>query len=213
MQTLTDLLYTISTALLAPAIIALLALLAWTLILMGGFLKEVLERRRVRAHLDSAVTVARRAGEDFAPVWNVLAQASSGLPRRFAAIVGDDRHDARVLEQALATLENDVAASVAKLSFITRISPMLGLMGTLIPLGPALAGLAAGNMQVLSGNLIVAFTATVVGLLISSLAYGMALARRTWYARDITDLEFICHQATGQEERDAAPPQTLGRRH
>jgi biopolymer transport protein ExbB/TolQ len=64
-------------------------------------------------------------------------------------------------------------------------------MGTLIPLGPALSALANGNIQALSGNLIVAFTATVVGLLVSGVAYGMGLARRIWYASDMTSLEFI----------------------
>jgi biopolymer transport protein ExbB/TolQ len=79
------------------------------------------------------------------------------------------------------------------------VAPILGLMGTLIPLGPALSGLANGNMQALSGNLIVAFTATVVGLLISGVAYGMGLARRTWYASDLSSLEFIVDAITERE--------------
>src|SRR5689334_13022590 len=140
--------YLISTALLAPAILALLALLVWTLALLGGFLKELAERRRVRANLNAAIAAGRQAPYEVMQVWEMLASAKSGLPRRFVDFVGRDITDEEVLRQALATLENDVASSVARLSFITRISPMLGLMGTLIPLGPALAGLANGNMQV-----------------------------------------------------------------
>lgn len=68
---------------------------------------------------------------------------------------------------------------------------MLGLMGTLIPLGPALMGLASGNVAEMARNLVVAFTATVVGLLVSGATYGIGLARRTWYARDVSDLEFL----------------------
>lgn len=199
MKTLTDILYLISNALLAPAIVALLLLLVWTLALAGGFLKEYLERRRVRRNLDAAVAAARQDVDQIIRVWEILSACKSGLPRRFVDFVGQDIADEGVLRQASATLENDVAGSVAKLSFITRISPMLGLMGTLIPLGPALAGLANGNMQVVAGNLIVAFTATVAGLLISSVAYGMGIARRTWYARDMTDLEFVCSQVTQKE--------------
>ena len=199
MKNLTDILYVISTALLAPAILALLALLVWTLVMAGGFLKEFAERRRVRRNLNAAVAAARHNANSIMSVWEILTAAKSGLPRRFVEFVGRDIADESVLQQALSTLENDVAGSVAKLSFITRISPMLGLMGTLIPLGPALAGLANGNMQVLGGNLIVAFTATVVGLLVSSMSYGIGIARRTWYARDVTDLEFICRQVTEKE--------------
>jgi biopolymer transport protein ExbB/TolQ len=203
-KALTDILYMISSALLAPAIVALLALLVWTLVLSGGFLKELLERRRVRGNLSAAVSAARQYRSQVMPVWEILASAKSGLPRRFVDFVGQDIADGEVLQQALATIENDVATSVARLSFITRVSPMLGLMGTLIPLGPALAGLANGNMQVMAGNLIVAFTATVVGLLVSSIAYGIGVARRTWYTRDVTDLEFVCRQVTVEERSRVA---------
>ena len=113
--------------------------------------------------------------------------------------VRDDISDDRIVKQALSEVENVVSGSIARHSFITRISPMLGLMGTLIPLGPALSGLANGNMQALAGNLVVAFTATVVGLLISGVAYGIGLMRRTWYARDLSDLEFICQQVMATE--------------
>ena len=105
--------------------------------------------------------------------------------------MADNHEDSWILDQALSLLENDVAAVLARHSFITRIAPIFGLMGTLIPLGPALSGLASGNMQALSGNLIVAFTATVVGLLISGISYGMGLARRIWYSRDMTCLEAV----------------------
>jgi biopolymer transport protein ExbB/TolQ len=70
-------------------------------------------------------------------------------------------------------------------------------MGTLIPLGPALSGLSSGDMASLAANLVVAFTATVVGLLISGVAYGVGLARRTWYSRDLTDLEFVAQRLAG----------------
>jgi biopolymer transport protein ExbB/TolQ len=72
-------------------------------------------------------------------------------------------------------------------------------MGTLIPLGPALTGLASGDMKVMAQNLVVAFTTTVIGILIGSLAYGIGLVRRGWYARDLSDLEFICRRLTPQE--------------
>jgi biopolymer transport protein ExbB/TolQ len=53
-------------------------------------------------------------------------------------------------------------------------------------------------MASLAGNLIVAFTATVIGLLISGVAYGVGLARRTWYSRDLTDLEFATRRLNGE---------------
>ncbi len=200
MAVFNNMLYAISNALLAPVIIALLILLGWTLILLGGFLKEMWERRVLRFELSRCVVLAKQGKVPTIEIWEKLSQIPSGLPRRFTLFVEDKFSDEKITTQALAQMENDVADAVAKHSFITRISPILGLMGTLIPLGPALSGLANGNMQELAGNLIVAFTATVVGLLISGLAYGIGLARRAWYSRDLNDIEFISNQIVVREK-------------
>lgn len=199
LEFLTSTLYRISNALLVPVIVAILGLLLWTVLLLGGFLREWYERRKLNPLLRSALGAARRR-ESSREIWLQLGGVRCGLPKRFTRFVQDSYQDAHVLEQGLANIENDVASSVARHSFITRIAPILGLMGTLIPLGPALSGLANGNMQALSGNLIVAFTATVVGLLISGVAYGMGLTRRVWYAHDLSSLEFIVETLAPEKE-------------
>jgi biopolymer transport protein ExbB/TolQ len=197
---LTSALYHISNSLLVPVILGILGLLTWTLLLVGGFVREWFERRKMTPVLASAVAAAKR-GNGAEDIRLLISMAPSGLPRRFAEFTAESSREARVLEQALATLENQVAAAIARHSFVTRIAPILGLMGTLIPLGPALSGLANGNMQALSGNLIVAFTATVVGLLISGIAFGMGLVRRVWYASDMTSLEFIVDTVTKKDHQ------------
>ena len=72
-----------------------------------------------------------------------------------------------------------------------RIGPALGLMGTLIPLSPALTGLASGNTQTLSHDLRVAFSVTVVGLLIGAVAFGISLSRDRLYGQDLSDLQYV----------------------
>jgi biopolymer transport protein ExbB/TolQ len=196
---LTHLLLVISNSLLAPVIVALLAMFAWALLLLGGLVKELSERRRVRAAIDAGVRAARDQAPDD-EVWRALSAAPAGLPKRFAAFAEAHSHDPVVLSQAVLHLEHDVADTVARHSFVTRVSPMLGLMGTLIPLGPALSGLSSGDMSALGGNLIVAFTATVLGLLVSGLAYGIGLVRRAWYSRDVTDLEFVAKRLAGRRD-------------
>jgi biopolymer transport protein ExbB/TolQ len=194
-DSLTRVLSLISNALLVPVIVALLGLMAWTLALLGGLLKELIERGRVRRGLEHGVAAAReRAGAS--RIWQALRESRSGLPNRFLLAAEAHAGDQAAVDQVLARLEHDVADSVARHTFITRVSPMLGLMGTLIPLGPALSGLSSGDMSALGSNLVVAFTATVVGLLISGVAYGVGLLRRVWYARDLTDLEFIATRLT-----------------
>jgi biopolymer transport protein ExbB/TolQ len=70
------------------------------------------------------------------------------------------------------------------------MGPALGLMGTLIPLSPALAGLADGNVTELTDNLRVAFGVTVAGLLTGAIAFGVSLIRDRIYAQDFSDVEF-----------------------
>jgi biopolymer transport protein ExbB/TolQ len=191
MQTLTHWMYLISMALLLPVIATLLGMAAWTFALLGGFFREIVERRSARKRIESAVSLAKEDGTDREKVWEASEGVRSGLIHRFCKNVGGKHREQSVVEKSFADLENNVTSSLAKLSFLTRLGPMLGLMGTLIPLGPALTGLAGGDIKELSGNLVVAFTATVVGLLVSVVAYSMGLARRTWYAQDMSDLEFL----------------------
>jgi biopolymer transport protein ExbB/TolQ len=190
MSFLSHWLYSISILLLIPVMLLLLALLGLGLTLLGGFLREWTGRRRLRRGLFAAVRESAEPSRE--AVWNRLRLLRTGLPSRFVQALGADLPgEAAILEHALGEVEGHAAQRIALLSFLTRVGPMLGLMGTLIPLGPALTGLAAGNMQELSANLVVAFTTTIVGLFVSGLSYTMGLARRLWYDSDLSDLEFL----------------------
>jgi biopolymer transport protein ExbB/TolQ len=74
---------------------------------------------------------------------------------------------------------------------LVRMGPALGLMGTLIPLSPALAGLADGDVATLTENLRVAFSVTVAGLLIGAFAFAISLVRDRLYAQDYSDVEYV----------------------
>jgi biopolymer transport protein ExbB/TolQ len=64
-------------------------------------------------------------------------------------------------------------------------------MGTLIPLGPALMGLAEGNVEQLASNLVIAFATTVLGLFSGAIGFVLTAIRRRWYQQDINDIECI----------------------
>ena len=79
---------------------------------------------------------------------------------------------------------------------LARSGPILGLMGTLIPLGPGLTALGNGNIDILATALTVAFDTTVVGLLVGLLAYAMGRIRRRWYEQtwqQLTTKESLDH--------------------
>ena len=64
---------------------------------------------------------------------------------------------------------------------LSRIPPMLGLMATIIPLGPGLAALGQGNPAQLASAVTVAFDATVLGLVAGIAGLVIGKLRRRWY--------------------------------
>ncbi|MEM7437507.1 MAG: MotA/TolQ/ExbB proton channel family protein [Myxococcota bacterium] len=80
-------------------------------------------------------------------------------------------------------------ARIGRADVLARVGPMLGLMGTLIPLGPGLAALGNGNVAVLAQAVTVAFDTTVMGLLVGVLAFIVSRLRRRWYDAVLDDLE------------------------
>jgi len=78
---------------------------------------------------------------------------------------------------------------IERADFITRLAPMLGLMGTLIPLGPGLAALGEGQLSILTTAMTVAFDTTVIGLLAGMIGFVIGRMRRRWYDAALTHLE------------------------
>ncbi|MBI1923580.1 cobaltochelatase subunit CobN [Candidatus Poribacteria bacterium] len=106
------------------------------------------------------------------------------------------------LEKLLSDLELEMERRLEKKNIAVKIGPMLGLMGTLIPLGPALTAMAAGDIQQLSSNLVVAFTTTVVGLIIGGICYFISTIQRRWYIHDLNEIEYLIELIYPQESHE-----------
>ncbi len=96
----------------------------------------------------------------------------------------------------LADAQNRRHERTSLLRLLMKIGPALGLMGTLIPLGPALVGLATGNLEALAQNLGIAFATTVVGLVISSLAFFSSVLEKRWDVSDAVLCAFAVERIT-----------------
>ena len=103
---------------------------------------------------------------------------------------------------------------------MARLGPMLGLMGTLIPMGPALVGLAAGDIAAMAENLQVAFSTTVVGLFVGGTGFAVQQAKQRWHTEALNDLEFVSgligertstHERGGPDDRQATAAQNRRR--
>lgn len=73
----------------------------------------------------------------------------------------------------------------------SRIAPMLGLVGTMIPMGPALKSLADGNLAQVSGNLTVAFSVVIIALIAASVTYWISNVRRRWLAEELLEIQTV----------------------
>ncbi len=71
------------------------------------------------------------------------------------------------------------------------MGPILGLMGTLIPMGPALVGLASGDIASMAYNMQVAFATTVVGLVVSAVGFVTQQMKERWAVANTTILEYL----------------------
>ena len=74
---------------------------------------------------------------------------------------------------------------------ISKLAPMAGLLGTLIPLGPGIISLGQGDTQTLSESMLTAFDTTIAGLLAAGVCLVVHSIRKRWYAGYMSDLETL----------------------
>lgn len=189
--------FEVSEALRVPVLVLALAALAIVVVEAGALAIE-LRRRRGRSlwRLDQAIAecqgklAAGMRDEAYAallpiarnqPMADVLAELVAGQ---------GGGGEARVAKQ-LAEFDYRSLRKLERTRILVRMGPALGLMGTLIPLSPALAGLADGDVATLTENLRVAFGVTVAGLLVGGIAFSISLVRDRLYAQDYSDVEYV----------------------
>lgn len=89
------------------------------------------------------------------------------------------------------------------LKLVTKVAPMLGLIATMIPMGPALKSLADGNIQGISENLSIAFTGVIFALVAASLTFVAVSIKKRWLAQDLLVAKERLEMANA--EKNASP--------
>ena len=198
MNDIENVIFEIAEALRVPVLVLALLALAVSLIELGAFVVELLRRRRRDyARLETASLDARAALErgDETGAKSALRPVawSTAMARALAFMVdqwGRGQSSDR-LAKGLADFDFRSLRRLERTRLLVRAGPALGLMGTLIPLSPALEGLARGQTDELADNLRIAFSVTVLGLLIGAIAFAISLVRDRLYGQDLSDLEFV----------------------
>jgi biopolymer transport protein ExbB/TolQ len=200
-MTIENVLFEISDALRYPVLILAVVALVVVIAEVGSLLAE-LRRRRVRSvvRIEHAVDLAREAlaAGDRATALRAVTSVgyNDAMNEALGAIVEQRDHPdaANRIAKRLAEYDYRSVKRLERTRILVRMGPALGLMGTLIPLSPALAALGDGDVNRLTDDLRVAFSVTVAGLLVGAVAFAVSLVRDRMYDQDYSDVEYVYAQ-------------------
>ena len=194
---LTGSLDVISQSLTIPVLVILLVIVVISIISLGGIIAEYTSRRKVPVGSIRDLIYEINRADSIESLKNVInnakipkAQKKALLEIASSSELGNSSREA--LARKLFEFEEEKTMdNLKKTDIITRIGPTLGLMGTLIPMGPGLAALGAGDINTLASSLTVAFNTTIVGIGSGALCYVIGKIRTGWYDRYLSDLDAL----------------------
>ncbi len=194
---LTGSLDVISQSLTIPVLVILLVIVIISIITLGGIIAEYTSRRKVPVGTIRDLIYDINAAESADALKNVISNAK--IPKAQKKVLSEIASSEKLgsaSREALARKlfefeEEKTLDALKKTDIITRIGPTLGLMGTLIPMGPGLAALGAGDINTLASSLTVAFNTTIVGIGSGALCYVIGKIRSGWYDRYLSDLDAL----------------------
>ena len=197
-EILTSGLNMIAQSLQIPVIIFLVIFAFFAILTLGSLVSEYTSRKKVTPDaLEKLIySISRATSTD--ELMNVIKSAKLYENQKviLVKILRADSLTADTRETLARKLiefeETKLGKTIERTDIVTRIGPTLGLMGTLIPMGPGLAALGAGDVNTLANAIIVAFDTTVVGIGAGAVGYFVSKIRRRWYEEDLSTLDALC---------------------
>ena len=204
----------VSAGLQIPTIIILLCLVALTVVLLGSLVVEYFtERKQLSVSIPELIDALQ--GKDARGLAAAI-ENSGLLQRQKAAVLELVKRENLPLETRIALAkkllldeEKHYVGRVRVSDLISKIAPMFGLMGTLIPLAPGLIALGQGDTKTLSDSLLIAFDTTVAGLISAAVSMFISSVRKSWYAGYSSSLEAVMDAVLDCEEAGNEPAQKI----
>lgn len=195
-ELLSTTLHIISQSLLLPVVAFLLLFMAYAVINFGEFMAEYSSRIKVNSK-DLKNMINTFSNKNAQEISSLISEMR--LNRTHIEIIKElceeECNDLKMVESHARNLiereELRLEKTLEKTDFVTRLGPTLGLMGTLIPMGPGLAALGAGDIHSLANAIIIAFDTTVVGLAAGGICYVISKVRRRWYEEQMSTLDVL----------------------
>ncbi len=198
MNVISNILYWISTGLLVPVIVLLIFFFIRALILIGVFFGEYIRVRKTSGKIYDNINSVNASNID--QFRESLPETPGSITEAYLRKIIDNGGNEAKTDLLLSEFEIEADKKISTSKVLTKMGPILGLMGTLIPMGPALVGLASGDIASMAYNMQVAFATTVVGLVVSAIGFTTQQAKERWAAKDLTVLEYIANIVNDKKE-------------
>ena len=199
MNAISDIMFWISTGLLVPVIVLLILLFFRSLLLVGSFFGQYVSIRKTDKLIrEQMETLHVNNVDHFA---EKLPEKSNSLVVMFMKRILAEQQNKAQVQRLLANFEIAADKDLAISKTLTKLGPILGLMGTLIPMGPALVGLSTGDIASMAYNMQVVFATTVVGLVVSAVGLVSLQFKQRWYLQDMTNLECLVEVLNEKNEK------------
>ena len=193
---MTSSLHIIAQALMIPVMILLVVAVLFSVFNIGSIITEVItERRHFKVNSPKIINAIHDA--DYSELESVITNGSLLKLQRNALItviknMGLEEDELFALARTQIESVSDRYKRILIVSEqVTKVAPMLGLMCTLIPLGPGIVAMGSGNVDELATTLLIAFDGTVAGLVAAIVAMIVTAIRKKWYAKYIVILESL----------------------
>jgi len=189
MEIISKSLFWVANSLLIPDIIILLLLFGRALLLTGSFYGQMTVKRRNDALFSRKIKELTTASIDELKL--SLPEKDNSLFIKYLREMLLGKKSEAYAEYLLCNFENEADKDLSLSKMLAKMGPVLGLIGTLIAMSPALVGLSTGDISGMAYNMQVVFATTVVGLVVSAVGIVTLQFKQRWYARDIYSLEYV----------------------
>lgn len=188
MEQITNILYWLSTGLMIPVTLLLIIFAVRGVVMIGGLYGAYISRTKTNLKINQELETVNCSA--------FLESLSKYDIKKSTLIVAlnkiENSKDNRAMsEKIIGDYEILSDKELGKSKFLVKLGPMLGLMGTLIPMGPALVGLATGDISSMANNMQVAFATTVIGIIIGAIGFITLQVKQRWVADDMNILEYV----------------------
>ena len=189
MDNISQLLFLVSDSLLIPDIIVLLVLFVRALFLVGSFYNQYITKYKNERQLRPLLN--ELTPERMEALQAVLPEKDNSLYIKYLRAILARPADDTYADYMITNFENDAEKDVVTSKLLAKVGPVLGLIGTLIAMSPALTGLSQGDISKMASNMQVVFATTVVGLVVSLVGLVTLQFKQRWYAKEVNQLDYI----------------------